>query len=516
MPLTHVCVWDKNGWKKITVNQAVKMTRGYGGVSASSGLFMCELCGQYVSLTSGNIRSPYFKHSKEEESKNCPERTFGTSVASYYNTLKLESKGLPIRVNLNMSNRSFEILIGFPKISDEMFRKLKGTYIRIKNDSGKEFKYSLDRLEKNNITYLSVGDYPSNYYQINLAKDISGLERFWPTKISGFRGSVVLDSKGNVLPYDSDVRVNKEYYVFGRGYLNYCRNHVEAERLFLYRSHTIYKVKALDFSETSAKFFLDLHCRLTENPISFIPLWPAIVQSPYIIYHKEKNIFGMVNGDVNFSTFPYSYISKQEIKKSHLINVDCNDRQQLLSMGRASNILNYTYLWKDDLKFKSESQDITQIFDDKNNLISLDDTNLLKIKSIHFTAEYDGKFTVESDGFIEEVYPLKANNRFTYNSLKKNKIYRIYQSNDCVLSFSLVTKNQKYGQINEKELLKKLRKCKGRDIPTNHSFGNIASSLKDYPLIKVWIRNEIKQGMIKEDAYKIIKQITSKGEGIYE
>ena len=35
--------------------------------------------------------------------------------------------------------------------------------------------------------------------------------------------------------------------------------------------------------------------------------------------------------------------------------------------------------------------------------------NLLKIKSIHFTAEYDGKFTVESDEFIEEVYPLKAN-----------------------------------------------------------------------------------------------------------
>ena len=288
MPLTHVCIWDKNGWKRITVNQAVKITHGYGGVSASSGLFMCELCGQYVSLTSGNIRNPYFKHSKEEKSKNCPERTFGTSVASYYNTLKLESKGLPIRVNLNMSNRSFEILIGFPKISEGMFKKLKGTYVCIKNDSGKEFKYSADRLDKNNITYLSVGDYPSDYYQIKLTKDISGLDRFWPTKISGFRGSVVLDSKGNVLPYDSDVKVKKEYYVFERAYLSYYRNHVEVERLFSYRSYTIYKVKALDFSETSAKFFLDLHCRLTENPISFIPLWPATVQSPYIIYHKKK------------------------------------------------------------------------------------------------------------------------------------------------------------------------------------------------------------------------------------
>lgn len=515
MPLTHVCVWDKKGWKKITVSQAVKMTHGYGGVSAHSGLFMCELCGQYVSLTSANVRDSYFRHSPDEE-KNCPERTLGTSIASYYNTLKLETKGLPIRVNLNMSSRSFEISIGFTKIPDEMLEKLKGTYICIKNDSGKEFKYSTDRLEKDNITYLSVGDYPSDYYQIELTKDISGLDKFWPMKISGFKGRKVLDSKGNVLPYDTDVRVNKEYYVFGKGYLSYYQNHVEVERLFLYRSQTVYKVKALDFSETSAKFFLDLHCRLTENPISFIPLWPAIVQSPYIIYHKKNNIFGMVNGDVNFSTFPDSYILKQEIDKRHLISVNCNDRQQLLSMGRTSNILNYTYLWKDDLKFEFKSQGMIQIFDDKNNLISLDDTNLFKIKSIHFTSEYDGKFTVESDGFIDEVYPLKANNRFTYSNLKKNRIYRIYQSNDCVLSFDLIIKKQNDNQINEKEVLKKLRKCNGRNITINHSFGNVAGWLKDYPLIKLWIRNEIKQGMIKEDAYTIIKQITSKGERINE
>lgn len=509
MPLTHVCVWDNNGWKKITVDQAIKMTSGYGGVSASSGLFMCELCGQYVSLTSGNIRNPYFKHSKEEESKDCPERIFGASVAS----LKLESKGLPIKVNLNMSNRSFEILVGFPKISKDMFEKLNETYIHIKNDLGNEFRHSVDKLEKDNINYLRVGDYPSSYYQINLTKDIPGLERFWPTKISGFKGSVVLDLKGNVLPYDSDVRVNEEYYVLlKKSCFSEYQNHVKTERVFLYKSYTVYKVKALDFSETSAKFFLDLHCRLTENPISFIPLWPATIRSPYIIYNKKNNLFGMVNGNVDFATFPRSSISKQQLKKHHLINVECNDRQQLLAMGRTSNILDYTYLWKDELKFKSEPKDRIQIFDDKNNLILPDDINLLKTKSIHFTAEYDGKFTVESDEYVEEVYPLKANIHFIYSSLKKNKIYRVYQSNDCVLSFDLINKNQKQDQINEKELLKKLRKCKGKDISINYSFGNVVGKLKHHPLVKIWIRNKIKQGTIKEDAYKLIKKITSKGD----
>lgn len=510
MPLTHVCVWDKNGWKKITVKQAVKMTNGYGGVSAKSGLFMCELCGQYVSLTSGNIRNPYFKHSKEEESKDCPERKFGTAVSSYYNTLKIETKGLPIRVNLNMSKKSFEISIGLSKIPDEMFNELNGAYVHIKNDAGKVFNYSVHRLERDDITYLSVGDYPSSYYQIMVTQDVIGLDKFWPVQISGFKESVVLDSKGNVLPYDSDVRVNKEYYVFGRCHVNYYYDHVEVERLFLYRSQTIYKVKALDFSEESAKFFLNLHCRLTENPVSFIPLWPATVQSPYIIYHKQNILFGMVNGDVNFSTFPYSYISRQEIKNCHLIGVKCNERQQLLSIGRASNILNYTYLWKSNLKFEKKSQDIIQVFDERNNLISQDFTQISKLKVIHFTTEYDGKFIVESDGFIEELYPLKANSQFTYSNLRKNKIYRIYQSNDCILSFNLNVKKEDREIIDEKRLLIQLNKCDGRDIPINHSFGNIASFLSDYPLIKVWIRKQIKLGMIKEDAFVLIKKLCIK------
>ena len=53
--LTHVCMWSDNGWKRITAEQAARLHPG-GTVSARSGLFMCELCGQYVTLTDGDIR----------------------------------------------------------------------------------------------------------------------------------------------------------------------------------------------------------------------------------------------------------------------------------------------------------------------------------------------------------------------------------------------------------------------------------------------------------------------------
>lgn len=66
--LTHVCMWSKNGWRHISAEEASKLHTG-GTVSAHSGLFMCELCGQYVILTDGDIRVRYFKHSAYEKAK---------------------------------------------------------------------------------------------------------------------------------------------------------------------------------------------------------------------------------------------------------------------------------------------------------------------------------------------------------------------------------------------------------------------------------------------------------------
>lgn len=54
--LTHVCMWSDHGWKRITAEQAARLHPG-GTVSARSGLFMCELCGQYVTLTDGDINA---------------------------------------------------------------------------------------------------------------------------------------------------------------------------------------------------------------------------------------------------------------------------------------------------------------------------------------------------------------------------------------------------------------------------------------------------------------------------
>ena len=104
--LTHVCMWSENGWKRITAEQAARLHPG-GTVSAHSGLFMCELCGQYVILTDGDIRIRYFKHSAYEKSKGCPERTFGAGYSISYGS---QEHDLPIRItSVSSSSFSFEV-----------------------------------------------------------------------------------------------------------------------------------------------------------------------------------------------------------------------------------------------------------------------------------------------------------------------------------------------------------------------------------------------------------------------
>ena len=54
-------MWDDNHWQPITAEDVV-LSHRFGGAAYYSGLFMCSLCGQYVSLANGEKNRPEIKH----------------------------------------------------------------------------------------------------------------------------------------------------------------------------------------------------------------------------------------------------------------------------------------------------------------------------------------------------------------------------------------------------------------------------------------------------------------------
>lgn len=153
--LTHVCMWREKGWKRITAEEAARLHSG-GTVSARSGLFMCELCGQYVLLTDSAVRVRHFRHSSSEKSKNCPERTSGTGVKYGYSQGEHE---LPIRIK-NITNRSFELEMGFIQVPRNLLTPQLQIRIKLNGYMSKSFTYIKERLDSEGITYLDIGNVP--------------------------------------------------------------------------------------------------------------------------------------------------------------------------------------------------------------------------------------------------------------------------------------------------------------------------------------------------------------------
>ena len=165
----------QKGWKRITAAEAACLHPG-GTVSSHSGLFMCELCGQYVLLTDSAVQVRHFRHSSSEKSKNCPERTFGTGATYGYSQGEHE---LPIRIK-NITNRSFELEMGFIQVPRNLLTPQLEIRIKPNGYTSKSFTYIKERLNSEGITYLAIGNVPSERYNIEITGASESICQFWP------------------------------------------------------------------------------------------------------------------------------------------------------------------------------------------------------------------------------------------------------------------------------------------------------------------------------------------------
>ena len=304
--LTHVRMWKNNDWVPITAEEASRIHPG-GTVSAHSGLFMCDLCGQYVTLTDGDIRIRYFKHSAHEKSKDCPERTFGTG---YLYSYAPQDHELPIRIRATSSSFSFEV--GLIRAPISSLKKDFRVLIRPKGVYDITYEYTKERLNYDHITYLPIGERPFEKYTLELKCGDNKLYEYWPKEIRGIDPSGTLFDRttGKKVLNDADVEIGKEYYLLKRGQIYYWRSSGIQIRKILQKQiqwerWTLYVVSASAYTEDAARFYLDYHCRLTDKPVSLQPVWPLFIEGNYLIKHNENSVYMLVTGNASaFKTFP--------------------------------------------------------------------------------------------------------------------------------------------------------------------------------------------------------------------
>lgn len=501
--LTHVCMWSETGWERITAEQAAILHPG-GTVSAHSGLFMCELCGQYVSFAEGQTR--HFKHSRAEKSKDCPERIHGANCTISYGAREHD---LPIRIT-GISAYSFCFEIGLIRAPIAALDKNFRVEIKPKEAPERAYIFSKERLNLDGITYLPIGERPFKKYTLKIQNGNDGLHEFWPKEISGIdpEGTVFEAVSGKKLPQDSDVKTKTEYYLLKQGGL-YKTSHdgIQIRELsrkrFEGKQWVLYLVSASELNEAAARFYLDFHCRLTEHPISLQPVWPLFGEGRYVIKHNQNEMYMLVTGNAAVvKSFPNSTLRpfRCDEKQSRLYKVTAVGRQQLISAGR-TRALQYTYLWKEPLDREEPPPELL-VTDLNGTEVSTGETDLLPHKkTLIFKAPFDGEMIVKQNGRITEKRKLPAEKQVELDGLSYHTSVQVMIGLDVVWEIHFRKKNSPLSQ-NEAEILRQLLANSGPLIPSPHALRNILAGMGQYPQICQWIRKCIKAGTINERSYR--------------
>ena len=521
--LTHVSMWSKHGWIRISPNQAIKQ-HPYG-VIVRSDSFRCELCGQSVGLSAGKRQyksggkgEPYFFHSLGEADKSCPERTHGNPMPLSY---KASEYSLPLR--LLILRDAFRFEIGFPGLRGEIPDSISSfdVCIRLEDKDAQPFRYQYPaRFESIGFTWLSVGNIPSSSYTITTTYENPSLSFYWPFHVRGVdRTGTVFDAEtGNMLSHGADVQIGKAYFVLLSGTLTYIPTSVQYQEIAKTRINLkewrLYKITALNFSESSAKFFMNYQCRLTEMPASIRVLWPAYVENPYIIRHNQERLWLYVRGEnVETKSFPPTHQTKFP-SPSNLGNVHvfhACERQQILSIGR-SEMIQYAYLWQDALdenrKLPSVSvQDLAGETIPSGIAYQIPRRNILQICS----QNCDGTVSILQHGILIGRRLLKAGERIDISSVCFGMEIRITLGLDCVWTVQFQRRHENHRQL-DSELVRRLERGRGALRPVPHSWGAMANKLEAYPNVREWLYKKVREGVMSESSYCLLRHIICGGD----
>ncbi|WP_303838218.1 hypothetical protein [Ruminococcus flavefaciens] len=497
MALTNVAMWTDNGWKSVTIDEAVDIFPD-DKVSANSGIFMCRLCKKYVTLTAPGIYSRCFKHSRGDIDKECDDRALSSPLQNF----ELHTFIPPMRIKINNS-QSYSLEMGFilpPDIKDN-----RGSII-IRNDnlSISEFKYDISRLSYDKLTYLQIGSVPAEKYTIS----VSGSSLSLPHIVDGIKKIGVLFDyyTRKKLPDDADVIVNHEYYFLTIKKI-YVPSDVIVNQICVMNGWYIYKIRAKVFNRSNADFFFKFGYLLTEKQASLTFLWPEYILSPYVIRHRSDKLNLYIQGE---SIIPKIYPNGNilcckycDSDNGVAVTVECNARQQLLSAGR-TRVLRYTYLWKDTLDTCIELP-IVRITDIKGFEVIAGESNKLPEKRIlQITPQFDGYIEISKDDWIIEKRRINASVVSEIDQIQFGICIRIFQGLECIYSISYLRQNKTVSD-DEEELLQQLQSAGGKMLPISHLFGAVTKKYNGYPLIQKWIYSQIRNGCISEKAYKIIR-----------
>ena len=504
MRLTHVSVWDngtKKGWRHIECKDACD--RFPRTVSAEERIFLCELCGQYVTLTNGKIQERHFRH-QPDVSAYCPEKDEGYV---YPHVFSYKDISLPIR--LKIEGNFFRLQIGFIALPDKVINDNNGTSITIR-ETGQQILVHRVNFPREATSYKTVDKIRGKYH---LDYDKRGtLKRYWPEDVFGIdKGGTLFSSTSKLrIPYDGDIQICKIYYLVTKGSISYmCRGVQINQIVHNPEGYFLYEIQVRKFNKRTAAWCLRYHARLVDVPNDIQVLWPPAVQYQHRILTPSNKIWINCTGQNDSkmqASKPFGAdaswqriydIQSEQVGSNCIVAVPLHFDWVVFYTGRYS-VLRYILIShstelgeQEQLSFKWNDEVVSAFQEIQTRMPSPE-----KIEKIW--VPYDGYLVCRERGVILGKRILTAETEFFLSDVRFGQVWEIYIGTERIAAYEFIKSAQKKlsNSTLDREMYNYLRQLVKNDTPQgcfSAEAKGIVGKLHPYPKCFAFIRQCYRQ-----------------------
>ncbi len=423
MALTNVCAQTQGGLRRITIGEIQRMNPEERK-EARKWSFICAKCRKKVIVAIGDNVSPYFKHSREDDEKNCKDRSpvsagGGGKAREGQGHLKLCLKDqLTVCLSLNMPSR-------------ELIEKNPQSYLRVHPSGRKELCFPLASFQPGEMMDLPVGE-PVERYDLSVGNASLELQSFFPERISGADGSGTLFDASTRRRLSANAAVFPEQsllLLLLRSEKASGGSSVSIEELETgSQRFKLLQIQARTVNASSTRFFLNYNVRLIQGSRDALPLWPPCAITPSGISLPPRNFYLYIQGEESGALWVGERTEERDGRlavvpqNTKIFSIPVgNGMRHLRWMPASSDSSERSELWKSG---QGEAFGITASEETPDG------------KSVKVTSRYDAEARFFRGSILLDRLKLPAGESRTLTGLGGGVSAQLYLGRDLVRSFS--------------------------------------------------------------------------------
>lgn len=472
------------------------------------GRLICPCCGEQVNWIDGKIMVRHFRHHHGTYRKEC--ENYCSSISTVKQLSAYEREGLNLYLIEDLGR--FSLRIGLRAIDSYTIKEAENLGLVVNIESNEEIiaskEVGLKYFVPDEINFIHI-DKVLEQYKLNFSKERLPMEikMKWNEKINGVgRMGAIFSSHnygGKKVTTSKGIVINEEYLLFTQNENEYRHikggifNKVQELSFGWIKKYYIFKFIIKEKNSYTFEFAKKFGFELKYKQEEIIPIWPPCTsiedELSYINMESEK--FFIFNTDNPNENKLYSYnlqdkLNNQYIDDGKYLVNHFTKSNDYISIGNLYNTLGYSIAKRSDLVKKVEPDIEIKV---SNNIVNINTDVKL------FVNLYLDKFLLNSEIITSENYSSR---------LKRNENIEVLYGLDEIKDDSSKSKSYIAEDNNQKdrELLFRIKKCKGESIiaPTNFKWQIL--KLKNYDLSYRELTKRVRDGEVSVKLVNLIKE----------